>query len=152
VPPKRRYNVALNVPGAELHLPALPVLRFSWRAVSGVMAALLLALVVYLWTSPKYRIDMVQVVGLQRLTENDVNTVVGLIGQSIFSANPQKIRQDLEQAFPDIKDVSVKVGLPANVVVKAKERTPVIVWKQGGTDKWIDMEGMAFPRAAMSAS
>ena len=32
MPPKRRYNVALSVPGAELHLPAMPVLRFSWRA------------------------------------------------------------------------------------------------------------------------
>jgi cell division protein FtsQ len=145
MPPKRRYNVALSVPGAELHLPAMPVLHFSWRVVSGVMAALLLALAVYLWSSPKYRIDMVQVVGLQRLTANDVNTVVGLVGQSIFSANPQKIRQDLQQAFPDIKDVSVKVSLPAKVVVKAKERIPVIAWNQGDSEKWIDMEGMAFP-------
>ena len=145
MPPKRRYNVALSVPGAELHLPAMPVLRLSWRMVSGAMAALLLALLVYLWTSPKYRIELVQVVGLERLTENDVNTVVGLIGQSIFSANPQKIQLDLQQAFPDMKDVSVKVGLPAKVVVNAKERTPVIAWNQGDTEKWIDLEGNAFP-------
>ena len=145
VPPKRRYNVALSVPGAELHLPAMPVLRLSWRVVSGVIAALLLAVAVYLWTSPTYRIDMVQVVGLQRLTANDVNTVVGLVGQSIFSASPQKIRQDLQQAFPELKDVSVKVGLPAKVEVKARERIPVIAWNQGDSEKWIDMEGMAFP-------
>jgi cell division protein FtsQ len=144
-PPKRRYNVALSVPGAELHLPALPALRLSWRALSGVMTALLLALVVHLWTSPKYRVDMVQVVGLQRLTANDVNTVVGLAGHSIFSANPQQIQQDLQQAFPDIKGVSVKVSLPAIVVVKAQERTPVILWKQGDSEQWVDLEGLAFP-------
>jgi len=145
VPPKRRYNVALSVPGAELHLPAMPVLHLSWRMVSGVMSAFFVALAVYLWTSPKFRIDMVQVVGLQRLTANDINTVIGLVGQPIFSANPQKIWLDLSQAFPEIKDVSVKVSLPAKVVVKAKERIPVIVWNQGDSEKWIDMEGMAFP-------
>jgi cell division protein FtsQ len=144
-PPKRRYNVALSVPGAELHLPAVPTLHLSWRMFSGVMAALLLALVVYLWTSPKYRIDSVEAIGLQRVTVNDINTVVGLSGQSIFSANPQQIRLDLQQALPDIKDISVKVSLPAKVVVKALERTPVIAWNQGGSVQWIDMEGNAFP-------
>jgi hypothetical protein len=144
-PPKRRYNVALSVPGAELHLPAMPVLHLSWRAVSGVMAALLLALAVYLWTSPKYRIDMVQVIGLHRLTANDINTVVGLSGQSIFSANPQQIQNDIQQAFPDIKGVSVKVSLPAKVVVKAQERIPVISWNQSGSEQWVDLEGLAFP-------
>jgi hypothetical protein len=143
-PPKRRYNVALSVPGAELHLPALPAIRFSWRLVSGVMAALLLALAVHLWTSPKYRIDMVQVVGLQRLSANDVNTVVGLSGQSIFSANPNEIRLDLQQAFPDLKEISVKVSLPAKIVIKAEERTPLITWNQGGSERWVDLEGMAF--------
>jgi hypothetical protein len=150
-PPKRRYNVALSVPGAELHLPAIPALRLSWRALSMVMAALLLALAVYLWTSPKYRIDMVQVDGLQHLTGNDINTVLGLTGQQIFSANPQQIRKDLQQAFPDLKNVSVKISLPAKVVVRAEERTPVIIWRQGSSEKWIDMEGMGFtPRGDAS--
>jgi cell division protein FtsQ len=144
-PPKRRYNVALNVPGAELHLPALPIFRFSWRLASGLLAALMLALAVQLWTSSKYRIDMVEVTGLKRLTSNDVNTVVGLSGQSIFSANPAQIRQDLKQAFPDIMNVSVKVSMPARVVVSAEERQPVILWKQNGREQWIDMEGNAFP-------
>jgi cell division protein FtsQ len=144
-PPKRRYNVALPVPGAELHLPAMPVLHLSWRMVSGVMAAFLLALAVYLWTSDKYRIDMVQVDGLQRLTANDINTVLGLAGQSIFSANPQKIRDNLQQTFPDIKEVSVKVSLPAKVVVTAQERIPVIAWHQNGSVQWIDLEGLSFP-------
>jgi len=144
-PPKRRYNVALSVPGAELHLPAMPVFHLSWRAVSGVMAALLLALAVYLWSSSKYRISTVEVVGLQRLTANDVNTVAGLAGQPIFSANPQQIRQDLQQAFPDLKAVSVKISLPAKVVVKAQERQPVIAWSQDGREQWVDEEGLAFP-------
>jgi cell division protein FtsQ len=148
--PKRRYNVALNVPGAELHLPAVPVLHLSWRTASGIMTALLLALAVYLWTSSKYRIEMVQVNGLQRLTENDINTVLNLSGQSIFSANPQKIKQDLRGAFPDIKSVSVKVSLPANVTVAALERTPVIAWSQGGNVQWIDMEGLAFPSRGLA--
>ncbi len=144
-PPKRRYNVALNVPGAELHLPALPILHMSWRAVSGILAALMLALAVHLWTSSKYRIDMVEVSGLQRLTSNDINTVVGLSGQSIFSANPQQIRQDIQQAFPDMKNISVKVSLPARVVVKAEERQPVIDWNQDGHEQWVDMDGNVFP-------
>jgi len=144
-PPKRRYNVALNVPGAELHLPALPVFRLSWRTVSGLLTALMLGLVIYLWTSPNYRIYMVEVTGLQRLTTNDINTVAGLSGQPIFAVDPQQVRKDLQQAFPDMKNISVKVSLPARVQIKAQERQPVISWIQDGREQWIDMEGNAFP-------
>lgn len=151
-PPKRRYNVALNVPGAELHLPAIPAFNFSWRLVSGVLTGLLLILAVYLWTSPKYRVELVEVAGLQRLTVHDINTVVGISGQSIFSANPQQIKLALEQAFPELKAVSVKVSLPAQVVVKAQERQPVIAWNQDGREQWVDTEGMAFtPRGEAGA-
>ena len=143
--PKRRYNVALSVPGAELHLPAIPVLHMSWRMVSGVLTALLLALALYFWNSPKYRINWVEVVGLQRLTGNDINTVVNLAGQPIFAVNPQQILQDLQQAFPDMINISVMISLPAKVVVKAQERQPVITWSQDGREQWVDMEGMAFP-------
>jgi cell division protein FtsQ len=151
-PPKRRYNMALSVPGAELHLPAMPVLRFSWRVISGLLAVSLLALAVHLWTSAKYRIDMVEVTGLKRLTANDINTVVGLSGESIFAANPQQVQLDLQQAFPDLKDVSVKVGLPAKVVVKAQERQPIIDWRQDGRDQWVDIEGLGFPPRGEAAN
>jgi hypothetical protein len=144
-PPKRRYDVALNVPGAELHLPALPAIRLNWRLASGLLTAFLLALLFHLWTSPNYRIDMVEVTGLKRLTDNDINTVLGLSGQPIFAAEPQHIQQALQQAFPDLKSITVKVGLPAKVLVTVDERLPVISWQQDGREQWIDAEGMAFP-------
>ena len=75
---------------------------------------------------------------------NDINIVIGLSGQSIFSANPAQIQQDLNQAFPDLKNVSVKVSLPSRVVVEAEERQPVILWNQNGLSQWIDMDGNAF--------
>ena len=35
---KRRYDVALNMPGAEMRLPAIPQIRMGWRFASFVMA------------------------------------------------------------------------------------------------------------------
>ena len=44
---RRRYNVALNTQGAELRLPAVPVVKVGWRIISGFMVILTLFVAVY---------------------------------------------------------------------------------------------------------
>ena len=142
---KRRYDVALNVPGAEVRLPALPTIHLSWRMASGMMSLLLLALVIHLWTSPKYRISTVTVEGLKRISVNDINIVLGLSNQPIFSVSPVQVKSTLQQAFPDLEAVSVKVKLPAKVAITVKERIPVISWVYNGQEQWVDAGGYVFP-------
>ncbi len=41
--PRRRYDIALNVPGAEIRLPSMPRVQVGWRLISGLIAAAMLA-------------------------------------------------------------------------------------------------------------
>jgi cell division protein FtsQ len=143
--PRRRFDVSLNVPGAEVRLPALPTVRVGWRLASGLLTLLILALLAHLWSSPRYRVTEIEFAGLQRLTGTDVSTVLAIGGEPIFAVNASQIRQELKRAFPEFKAVSVKIGLPAKVAISVDERQPVIAWQQNGRVVWVDAEGVAFP-------
>ncbi len=151
--PRRRFEVALPAPGARLRLPAMPEISLNWRAISGTLTILLTALVLFIFTSPTYTIRFAEIDGAQRLTAADLNTVLGLSGQMIFSVDPQQVRQRLLQAFPELKTVSVSVGLPAQVHIVIEERQPVLAWQIGGQLYWLDQEGVAFqPRMTLDAA
>jgi hypothetical protein len=141
---RRRYDIALNVPGAEVRLPALPTLELNWRMASGSLFMLLAALLVYLWTSPNYRVEMAETIGNQRITNSDINTVIGVYGESIFSMDPVALREQLQRAFPDFKAMTIHVKLPNHVIIAVEERQPVMAWQQGGSVSWVDAEGVAF--------
>jgi cell division protein FtsQ len=142
---RRQMHVALNVPGAEVRLPAMPSIHLNWRWASGILTALLAALLLHLWTSPNYKVSDVEIIGLQRMSSMDVSTVIGLSGASIFSVDAQQITKDLQEAFPGLKNITVQVGLPARISVLVEERQPVLAWAHDGQSLWIDAEGLAFP-------
>ncbi len=141
---RRRYDVALGVPGAEMRLPALPQVRVGWRLISLVMVALLGAALYHLWNSPKYQVGTVKVTGLQRLSSEQINTDLQVAGQPIFSLNPGAMRDQLMKDFPELKSVAVSVEWPNKVSVKVSERLPVLTWQQDGKAFFVDADGMAF--------
>jgi cell division protein FtsQ len=145
---RRRYDVALGVPGAEMRLPALPQVHVGWRLISLVMVALLGAALYHLWNSPKYQVDNVKVSGLQRISSDQVNTDLQVAGQPVFSLNPGAMREQLLKDFPEFKSVAVSVGWPNKVTVTVSERLPVLTWQQDGKSLFVDADGIAFaPRA-----
>jgi hypothetical protein len=151
--PRRRFDVALNIPGAELRLPAIPVIQFGWRAVSAILVVLMLGALYSFWNVDRFRVEMVEVQGLQRLTSKDINLVLGAGGQSIFALDPQDLTLRLQRAFPELDGLQVRIGFPARVVVAATERQPLVVWVEDGVEKWVDADGVAFdPRGDPSAS
>jgi cell division protein FtsQ len=141
---KRRYDIALNTPGAEMRLPSLPVVRFGWRVVSGLLVGILAFTLYTIWNSPMYQVSMVQVEGIRRLTTQDINTVANVSGKPVFSLDPRQIQRDLELAFTELESVSVQVGLPAEIHVSVVERQPVLTWEEDGHQMWIDAKGVAF--------
>ncbi len=142
---KRRYDVAIGVPGAEVRLPSLPSLRLGWHLLSGLLAIGLLGLLYYIWTAPTFQVEMVDLRGLQRLSQADVNTVLGLVGEPVFMINPQETQADLQAAFPEMSAITVEVRLPASVIVSVNERIPVLTWKKEGQELWVDAAGFSFP-------
>jgi cell division protein FtsQ len=143
--PKRRIDVPLNVPGAELRLPSIPFVHLGWKAVSLLMVIMLTLCLVLIWQAPVFQVSSVDAVGLQRLTTSDLNTVMKTMGKSIFTLDPVELNQVLQQAFPEFSKISVHINLPASVKVVVTERQPVIDWIQDGTETWVDAEGVSFP-------
>jgi cell division protein FtsQ len=148
--PRQRYDVALNIPGAEVRLPSMPAIRFSWRVASSLLVILMaLSLYILLYT-PAFQVDVLEVEGLQRLTFDDINSALDISGEAIVKVDPGSLQAELQAVFPELSSVKVKVSLPAKVKVEIAERTPIISWVEkngsGNTEeKWIDQEGIAFP-------
>ena len=142
---RRRFDIALPFPGAEMSLPILPALHLSWRILSALMVVAAVAGLYFLWTLPQFRVTGMQVSGLHRVTLADVETVVSLPDQPVFTVDPTHIKQSLQQAFPEMSAITVEVRLPAAVIVNIAERTPVIDWNDGDREVWVDQTGMAYP-------
>lgn len=143
--PRRRYDVALSSPGAEIRLPSIPRLNLGWRLLSFVLVAGLVVVLYQLWTAPQFQVQAAEVSGLQRLSEQDINSVLDLNGQPIFALDAAVLAQKLETAFPEFEQVSVEVGLPNSIQVEVNERVPVLIWNQDGRPELVDRTGMAFP-------
>lgn len=142
---KRRYDITLNMPGAEMRLPAIPEINVGWRLFSFALVASLAALLYTMWNSPRFIVLETQINGLQRLSSRDVNTVLDVRNQPIFNLDATELRERVVQAFPEFSSVQVSISLPAEVVVTVDERQPVITWRQDGRTLLVDPNGVAFP-------
>lgn len=142
---RRRFDLTLSTPGAEMRLPSLPRVAVGWRLASGLLVCVLGFLLYTLWNSPTFRVSEIEVRGLRRLSAQDINAAAGVAGKPVFTLVPEELRAGLQAAFPELSSVSLEVSLPAQVRVTVEERLPVLAWQQGEQTLWIDAEGIAFP-------
>lgn len=142
---RRRYDISLSVPGAEMRLPALPTFRFGWRAFSFLMTVLLASALFYIWNSPIYQVSDLEITGLKRLTTREISNLLQLNGQPVFMVDAGKILDTLQEEFADLSSISVQVELPARVLISVVEREPVLSWQQGDRTLWVDAQGISFP-------
>ena len=109
-----------------------------------MLAVMMIACLFMLWKSPAFQVSTVEAEGLQRLSVADLNAVMDVLGSSIFSLDPPALEQALSRYFPELADISVRVGLPAQVSVSVTERQPVLSWYQDAREVWVDADGVAF--------
>jgi hypothetical protein len=143
---QRRFNIALGLPEIHLHKPSIAVQRLhaSWRLAS-ISIAVFLSVVIYLaLTLPYFRVPSVTVLGNSRLTRDEIESVLGVLGQSIFTVQPNQVAARLRMNYPELLSAQVNVYLPNHVYVTVTERQPVILWQQDGGYTWIDATGVAF--------
>lgn len=141
---RRRYDIALNNQGAEMRLPSVPTIGIGWRLLSGLLVIVLGFIVYMLWYSPIFTVSTLDITGLVRLTNEEINSVANVIGKSIILISPSNLEQDLQAAFPELVNVSVDIQVPNKVAVNLVERQPVFTWQQDGQTFWVDADGVAF--------
>jgi hypothetical protein len=142
--PRRRVDVPLSVPGAEIRLPAVPIVNNKWRVVSGVISAAFLLLLIMMLNSNFFMVDQIAVEGLERYQQAEIIRAAGITGAPIFSVNPGVIREDLLITYPGLTGAEVEVGWPNQVKILLEERVPALAWSWDGNIRWIDENGIAF--------
>ena len=142
---RRRYQVSVPFGGnASFSLPSLRI-EATPRTISGVLALAMAGILALIWFVPPFVVGSAEVRGNKRLGASDVNSVLEMAGHSIVTAQPAQLKEKLQAAFPEIRDVSVQVGFPSRLIVTLTERTPLIAWEQKDSTLWVDAEGFAFP-------
>jgi hypothetical protein len=150
---QRSFNIALGMPEIHLHKPNITVQRLhaSWRLAS-IFIAILFSVALYLaLTLPYFHVPNATVLGNNRLTREEIEGVLGVANQSIFTVRPEEVAARLRMNYPELLSAQVNVYLPNYVYVTVTERQPVIVWQQDEGYTWIDATGVAFrPRGVVA--
>jgi len=141
---RRRFDIALNGQGAEMRLPSIPTVGVGWRLFSALVIGALGFMIYMLWSSPFFNVEAIDVSGLVRLSNAEINAVVDVIGKSIIFVDPIVTEQELRAAFPELENITVETEVPNKVLVNLVERQPVLAWQQDGQTYWIDEYGMAY--------
>jgi hypothetical protein len=142
---RRRYDISLNGQGAEMRLPSVPMIGVGWRLMSAFLVGALGFMIYTLLYSPFFSVDAINVAGMVRLTNAEINSVADVIGKSIIYINPLDLEQKFQDAFPELVNISVETEIPNKVKVNLVERQPVLVWEQDEETFWVDENGYAFP-------
>ncbi len=149
---RRRYDVTLGIPGAEMRLPSLPQVTFDFRLFSGIIFVALAFLTYHLWNSPSFRVEDAEIVGLNRLNSRDVNAILDIEDESIFSIDPAELTRKAREAFPEFASIRVEIGLPNTVHMSVEERQPILTWRQDGRTVLVDASGVAFPQRDLATA
>jgi len=142
---RRRMDIPLNIPGAEMRLPSVPVFRASVKWLSLLLVLVLLAGLYFLWNAPFFRVGQASVEGVKRVKISDVNAVLDIDGKPIFTIRPGELQKKLMTAFPEFASAVVQASMPHSVTVKVSERIPALTWRQGNQTQLIDANGFIFP-------
>ena len=147
---RRRFNIALHMPRADVRSISIPRPRLGWRLFSFVLASLLGAGIYFAFERPELRVAEAQLTGNQMLTQAEMNSVLNVSGQPVFLLTPADLETRLRLNYPELASVRVTMSLPNIVSVKVTERMPLIRWEQGGGYTWVAEDGIAFrPRGEM---
>lgn len=142
---KRRYYYSLGASGAELRLPAMPLLHPGSKVLSTIIVVLAALAIYVLSFSAEFQISEVTVEGITRLASSDIEAVLGAHGKQVVTFDPLAAQTAIENAFPELTNVRVQVGFPATIKVKVTEMQPVIAWNAAGNTYWIDPTGVILP-------
>lgn len=116
------------------------------RIVALVLLIGLVSLVIFLFTDASFYVETATVNGLQYASAEEVYRQAAIDQYSIFWVNPREAAQRIE-ALPYVKRAAVYPALPNQVRIEIEEREPVVVWKVGGQEYWVDSEGIPMPVA-----
>lgn len=121
------------------------------RFVALGVVAVLVAVAAWVFVDDAFYVSTADITGVRYSSAADVYRQAGIDGYSIFWVNGRETEERLE-ALPYVKNALVRPTLPNRVGIEIEERVPVAIWKVGGRDYWVDVEGITMPLASQVES
>jgi len=115
--------------------------KFNARWVSGFFALLFGAAAGCYAFLPQFRFDQISILGMEKISKDEIVYFSGAKGKPVFTVNPAAIRETLLRHYHDVYDAEVRIDFPAEMTIELQERVPVVEWDFGGSKFWIDRQG-----------
>jgi hypothetical protein len=145
--PRRQFYLALDTPGTELRLPALPTFRPGPRLASGFIALVCLVGIFSMLFSSFFVLGAPVVKGLERLTQAEIEAALDITNLKSVEVDAAALRDALLERFDILESVGIAVGLPNSLTVTVKERQPSFAWQTEQETRWADRNGYLFTPA-----
>jgi len=97
-----------------------------------------------MWTANTFIVSGAELSGNQRLNAAQISSPWAWQGNPSSKPSRRRSSPTCAQPFRIWQAVRVQVGFPNHIYVNVVERTPILVWSQGGNITWIDSNGVSF--------
>ncbi len=137
-----RTGHGLRMPRVALN----PGQRYLWAAAAGVAIGVFAYGGWWLYQSPAFRVNHVEVVGNERTSTTEIVRMSELLGDSMFRADLADA-QEVLYSFPLIASINVERDWPNTVRITVEERQAWGTWELAGVGYTIDRDGVVLGTA-----
>jgi len=121
--------------------------RIGPRVAGLILAIILVSLLAYFFTSDAFYVYEATVHGSNLVSADEVFQRTNVEGFSIFFIDPQQVEEAI-RTIPDIREATVQVRLPNQIIVQVGERQARVMWQTGEQRYGVDDEGTILPLRA----
>jgi cell division septal protein FtsQ len=121
------------------------------RSVATIVFLSLVALAVFLFNDNRFYVNTASIRGLRHTSAEQVYRQAGIDQVSIFWIDDREVERRIE-ALPYVKQATVQSALPNQVRIEVVEREPMVLWRVGGQEHWVDSEGVTMPVASSTTA
>ncbi|MCB0000443.1 MAG: FtsQ-type POTRA domain-containing protein [Anaerolineales bacterium] len=161
-PKMRRAQTAVSMPRLEIPKTArqrrrrtrqqwvrqpmslLRAILFSARWVSLGLLALSVYALYLIGMDEQFYVTFIPVEGAHTIPAEEVVAASGLAGTHVFAVDPNAAAAQINE-LPGIIGASVAMNWPNDVTIQVTEDSPVALWRENGTDFWVNRQGSLIP-------
>lgn len=123
--------------------------QVNYSQILFITTCFLIVLLIYLlFYSPYFSIKNIDLIG--DYNQSSVEYIQSLNGRNIFRFGSSKIKKDIKEKLPIVKDVKVVVGFPNTLKIFLKERDSELIWESQGEKYLVDKDGVVFAKTDKS--
>ena len=123
-----------------------PARRTSWiKVVSLITSLACIGGLLFFFLDDRFYITEAEITGNSLLSAEEILSGTGCANWNVFWVDDRQVKANLS-AIPTIRNVRVRSGLPARLIIDVEERVPQIVWQASNGRFLVDDAGKVLKR------